>query len=642
MKPMDNKSLAEDRTNFVIPEGLRIDLEEGWKKIISRQFGGNPGKGFGELIQNFLDSYDSSIPWSERRGIITYGDNWISLKDFGSGLNLDKIRLVTSMGGTDKSADPRKIGKFGIGFFSIFNPKLGTERVEITTMCEGQPIRLEYLITKEGFRPVLKSTVLDRPLDFSTEVKVFFNRPGSVKQCMDYGKQSLRYYPCDIRINGLRFQSVWDDAASRRAWFFNKSHCNGFFRAGNRFRSATILCKYEYITEMPLRHFLTGGYNVQHNLNDYLSTQTPLLAGLDMVLNCDQLSVTISRDSFYLDFTHKHMIADLNEGLLEFMDTNFRNFSDEEKLANLYILQKQIRQYWENRRGKPRHPSPSESVFEKLLGSKLFAVNGKKGLFSLLEVQEMRTDGTPLFFSEEHTNLRWLGGAFKHDFILKPEKCSLDKGAPGFYNILFNCLFDDVVNLDTINDDQSTIQSLIERGIIRKESLEPACTFIEARSLAEKESQLLESFKELLNRKEILETIERNIHIPIRKIQPSFFLVKNGGMQIATGMFDQNQNPINDDFISNFLERKDETAAEDRLHRKNTILLGLCLNHPFIRKLVDSEDPQKEYFALTYIAHELTSCQRLLAPYSSFFQLVKSRLSSELQVQMLNELTEGK
>jgi hypothetical protein len=118
--------------------------------------------------------------------------------------------------------------------------------------------------------------------------------------------------------------------------------------------------------------------------------------------------------------------------------------------------------------------------------------------------------------------------------------------------------------------------------------------------------------------------------------------VKNGGMQIATGMFDQNQNPINDDFISNFLERKDEPAAEDRLHRKNTILLGLCLNHPFIRKLVDSEDPQKEYFALTYIAHELTSCQKLLAPYSSFFQLVKSRLSSELQVQMLNELTDVK
>jgi len=75
---------------------------------------------------------------------------------------------------------------------------------------------------------------------------------------------------------------------------------------------------------------------------------------------------------------------------------------------------------------------------------------------------------------------------------------------------------------------------------------------------------------------------------------------------------------------------------------KNTILLGLCLNHPFVRKLIESDDPQKEYFALTYIAHELTSCQKLLSPYSTFFHLVKSRLSSELQKHMLSELTEEK
>ena len=208
---MEQKTEVENNSNFIIPDGLQIDLEEGWKKIISRQFGGNPGKGFGELIQNFLDSYDSSIAWNQRRGIITYGDNWISLKDFGSGLNLDKIKLVTRMGGTDKSTDPQKIGKFGIGFFSIFNPKLGTRKVEITTMCDDQPIKLEYIITKDGHRPLLNSEVLDYPIDFSTEVKVFFDRSDSVRKCIEYGKDSLRYYPCDIQINGTRYQSIWDE-----------------------------------------------------------------------------------------------------------------------------------------------------------------------------------------------------------------------------------------------------------------------------------------------------------------------------------------------------------------------------------------------------------------------------------------------
>jgi hypothetical protein len=636
---MRNKDQTNSRSNFIIPEGLRIDLEEGWKKIISRQFGGTPGKGFGELIQNFLDSYDSSIPWSHRRGIISSGKNWVSLKDFGSGLSLDKIRLVTTMGGTDKHLDPDKIGKFGIGFFSIFNPRLGTKKVELITSCEGQAIKLEFIIVKDGHRPLLKSEVLDYSIEFSTEVKVFFDRASSVRQCIDYAKKSLKYYPCDLKINGERFQSVWDEAARNNAFFFQKNFCNGFLKKGNYFRSATILCKYEYITEMSLRHFITGGYNLKHNLDDFDATETPLLPGLNMVLNCNQLSVTISRDSFYLDYNHRNMISALNLSLLEFMDQQFRDLSNEEKLANLYILRRKVKSYWKTRTRKKTPTSPAESVFEKLLKSKLFRINGRKKLFSLLELHKMKSDGIPLFFSENNTNLRWLGGAFMHDYIVLAEPCQVDKGAPGLFNSLFSCMFDDVVFLDTINDDGEKINSLIERGIISKESLEPACGFIEIQKLSGKESLLLSKFETLLNRKEILETIERNINIPIKEIHPTFFTLKNGGMHISTGIFDQNHNPINDDFISNFLVRKEEPDAETYLTRKNIILLGLCIDHPFIRKLVESEDPQKEYFALTYITHELTGCQKLLAPYSSFFRLVKSSLSSELQKHMLTELT---
>jgi hypothetical protein len=179
---------------------------------------------------------------------------------------------------------------------------------------------------------------------------------------------------------------------------------------------------------------------------------------------------------------------------------------------------------------------------------------------------------------------------------------------------------------------------MIERGIIRKESLEPDCNFIETRVLSKKENQLLQKIEALLNRREIRETIERNLNIPIKRIHPSFFILKNGGMHISTGIFDEHKNPINDDFISNFLIRQEGASADERLSMNNTILLGLCLNHPFVRQLISSDDPHKEYFALTYIAHELTSCQKLLSPYSSFFQLVRSRLSTELQKNMLEEL----
>ena len=66
---------------ITLPRGMEIDLDEGWRKLISRQFGGSPGRGFNELIQNLLDSYASETPWAERRGEITTGDKKISIKD---------------------------------------------------------------------------------------------------------------------------------------------------------------------------------------------------------------------------------------------------------------------------------------------------------------------------------------------------------------------------------------------------------------------------------------------------------------------------------------------------------------------------------------------------------------------------------
>ena len=47
------------KDQFVLPQGLEFALDEGWSKIICRQFGGAPGREYGELIQNALDSYPS-------------------------------------------------------------------------------------------------------------------------------------------------------------------------------------------------------------------------------------------------------------------------------------------------------------------------------------------------------------------------------------------------------------------------------------------------------------------------------------------------------------------------------------------------------------------------------------------------------
>jgi hypothetical protein len=83
-----------------------MTLEEGCRKIIQRQFGGGPGRAFSELIQNFIDSYPSSVPWSDRKAEIDSWPTGIALTDYGEGMPLVRVRLLLTLRGTDKADHP--------------------------------------------------------------------------------------------------------------------------------------------------------------------------------------------------------------------------------------------------------------------------------------------------------------------------------------------------------------------------------------------------------------------------------------------------------------------------------------------------------------------------------------------------------
>ena len=80
-------------------------------------------------------------------GAIEMGEASISITDFGEGLDRKRLRLLTTLGGTDKASDPNKIGNFGIGFVSIFNPKLETKTVRVLTCCEEENVELLFTVT---------------------------------------------------------------------------------------------------------------------------------------------------------------------------------------------------------------------------------------------------------------------------------------------------------------------------------------------------------------------------------------------------------------------------------------------------------------------------------------------------------------
>jgi hypothetical protein len=636
MEDTDNKIIE----THLMPNGLEIDLDEGFSKITERQFGGNPGRAFSELIQNAIDSYPNGTPWEERMGEICTGKNWISIKDYGEGMNSDRIQLLLTLGGTDKYNDAQKIGQFGMGFMSMFNRKLGTKEIMIKTKCEGETVELVFKVIDQGKRPLPSHNILKEKLPFSTLIKVEFDNSNSVNSCLDYAMKSLTYYPCKMKINGELFESCWGNTGNIASSLFNENGVHGLIRKGYDWRNTTILCKYECIMKSSLDHFITGGHNAHYNLEDYFTHKTPYIPDIQIVLNADILNVTISRDSFYLDWAYYKARGILIRYLMSFLLKEIKKgVSVGVILANQFIFRNQIHSYLENPSGFINNPSDENLLIEELATIQVYRVNGRTGKFSLKALKRMKREDLPFYYSPECTNLRWLGGLFKHDYIVLPEMCRINGGANQFYDSLFYSVFKDIVNLDNIQGDSKKIMDLVERNIISKESLSPRTSIIGAINLSNNEKNLLKEIDMLLGDPEIISVIENNLHIKVSTVESTFFDMEEKGCRISSGLFDQNGNPLNEKFISNFVmaSNNPDNNANIQLN-KAKILLGLNLQHPFIQYLLSVNDPQRNYYGLTYLAHELALCQKMLVPYSPFYHLVKQKIAQDMRKALIRNM----
>jgi hypothetical protein len=250
----------------------------------------------------------------------------------------------------------------------------------------------------------------------------------------------------------------------------------------------------------------------------------------------------------------------------------------------------------------------------------------------------MRSEGLPEFFSPLRTNIRWLGGAFKHDFIVLPpplNQISLRKTTPDFYDTLFKTLFSDIVNLETIPYDNEKMADLVNRQIIDKSALRPSCRFIAARRLTEKENRCIEKINKFLEYEAVKKVISKHLRLNVSTVQAAFFEIQKSGGVIATGFFDEQGNPLEEDYYSNLYSGREPPESHPATR---PIFLGLQRDHDFINSLIETRDKYGIYYMLIYLSHELALCQKLLIPYSPYFHVVKERLARDMRLALIDHL----
>ena len=330
---------------IVLPKGMEIDIVEGWKKLTSRQFGGDAGRSFSELIQNLIDSYPENIPMGERTGEINTTRDSISITDFGEGFTLEKIRLIVTLGGTDKSGNQSKIGQFGIGFFSVFNRALATKQVIVTTRCQEFTVHIVFTVVSPDELPKISMEISDEEINFSTKITVRFLNPASVSKCLHFAKKSLKNYPCRIKINGELYDSIWVKARKNNWFVFESNYSNGIIATSGYGNWVNVLCKYEHIINLSVNGLLCGAKHPAYNLEDYKSQHFPYIPNLDVHINCNLLSLTISRDSFYLNYMYVNMLNDLRNQFFGLLNAKGFKENKELVLANIYVFSEEIGDY---------------------------------------------------------------------------------------------------------------------------------------------------------------------------------------------------------------------------------------------------------------------------------------------------------
>jgi len=356
------------------------------------------------------------------------------------------------------------------------------------------------------------------------------------------------------------------------------------------------------------------------------------------LFNVDNLRLTISRDNYYLDWVYSEAKNLLNRKLRYFLYLELvKNMNVMVVIANQYIFRNEIRDYIDNSEDNEKYNKEENKLIKLLAETSAYRINGRPGLYSLVKMRKMLRPGLPFYYSPERTNLRWLGGTYKHDFVVIPEECRILSGAPRLFDTIFEAVYQDIVNLDSIMGNPKKIQHLVARGLVNKSALSPVCKILGTREISEKQSQLLEDLYHILQHGEIVEMIGKNLQISINSIKPIFFSLKDEGAYLSTGLFDMKGNPLSEEFLSNMICPEDDKYPP-KINNKVDILLGLNLDHPFIYYLTECKNPLRGYYALTYLSHELALCQKMLVPYSPFYHLVKEKLAQDMRKVLMKNL----
>jgi len=461
---IDLDSLLEGETLQERVFAFDVHEKKAFAKLADKQFN-NPLNAFRELIANAIDSYNGNL--DQARIDITIDENTFSIADYGSGLDDEKITLLRTLGLTDKK-DNSFIGRFGIGFASLFDPELRVNKVIVDTNSEQGRKQLEFIVHERGKNVSLDVYSVEHPLDCSTRITIdYCSNNYLTEKILDKIMYVTQYLPFTSIINTVSRKAfvprIRDHQPIKK---INRDGVSGYIALDPGNKSALVILVNHHLPVKPIEF----GKIFTHK-----EGRLTLSVSMEGVLNYDKFNLVSSRNEIQEDDQQKQFAQIVYEEtenlLLDVFEEYKKHFSSTMRTEILSLMESNSHQFsgMLSRTKNYKARIEQSPLLKQLANIGVFEAWGCGQLYSLEELAAARRrQKSVLIATDKQEHIDILRNSNYEGLVVNTS--SLRDDCYGTYKSTAYSLVYGILNADLLSRQgwrlQDTLNRLLDKGAI--------------------------------------------------------------------------------------------------------------------------------------------------------------------------------
>lgn len=478
----------------------KVDPEKAFQKLSSKQLQ-DPFDAVRELIANAIDAYEGM--GINPRIEVNIDKDLFCLTDYGIGMDENKLRALRTLGSSDKSEDC--IGRFGIGFASLFHPLLNVSKVVVDTK-DSQHREFVFDVVEPGKKVTLEDYVIDTPVDYSTKISVVINDREVLSKIRRKLVDVVKYLPFDILFNNFPLPRLKNFGIEHyiETVRIDKNGITGFIASDpfNPDPRITVLSQNLVVENIQLTDMSWDIKNLARAAGSFVG-----------VINYDSLNLVPSRNEVQRDEKWIKLCNAVTEAAEEFilkMIDDYNKIMSQKKrmeLIDIFYLfnsnEGYVRHFFQCGKNKFEEKFSDRLLIKKFLECPIFQVWHDPRTYSIADLKEIWLSQKKTFlcaYNEEDLDL-----LLKSDYKGKVLKTSLEEGNGDLEDKLKQIYTRklNAIDIDNLRGDEELQERLVEKGIIDPESLTRICEYVADTNVSKNARKFIKEVRKLLNRSSV-------------------------------------------------------------------------------------------------------------------------------------------